>query len=92
MTGYRPARLDTHYNMSPVSRDEFPNALCRTVDPELFFPEPTQFRMIREAKDICGNCDHLIDCRMYAVRNRINYGIWGGQTEIERRKYIKEVL
>lgn len=90
MTGYRPLPLDTPANMSPVS-DKFPNALCRTVDPDLFFPEPTQHRTIARAKEICGNCDHFVACRQFAIRNRIAYGVWGGQSEVERRKYLKDV-
>ncbi len=61
-----------------------PKALCRTQDPELFFPE--KGGSSREAKRICGGCVVRIECLNYALRRDERYGVWGGFSERERRR------
>ncbi|MEU1309442.1 WhiB family transcriptional regulator [Streptomyces cinnamoneus] len=38
-----------------------------------------------EAKQICGNCPVITECRQWALDHRIEYGVWGGLSERERR-------
>lgn len=64
---------------------EFPGAVCRTVDPDLFFPETGETDKTRRAKAICSTCYHIDDCAAFAITNRIPVGIFGGLTAIERR-------
>jgi WhiB family redox-sensing transcriptional regulator len=59
--------------------------VCSQVDPELFFPakgDPT-----RPAKSICAGCPIRQRCLDYALDNEIQWGIWGGMTLRERRRY-----
>jgi WhiB family transcriptional regulator, redox-sensing transcriptional regulator len=60
-------------------------ALCAQTEPEAFFPE--KGGSTREAKRICGRCDVRGDCLQYALDNEERFGIWGGLSERERRRF-----
>jgi WhiB family transcriptional regulator, redox-sensing transcriptional regulator len=63
-------------------------AACRTADPELFFSEGTAGparQATARAKRICSACPVRARCLDWALRYGAAYGIWGGQTEEERR-------
>jgi len=62
---------------------------CRDADPRLFFhPEGERGPARRErdaaARDICGACPVLQQCRSHALTVREPYGVWGGLTEDDR--------
>jgi WhiB family redox-sensing transcriptional regulator len=59
-------------------------AACLEVDPEIFFPE--RGGSSKAARNVCGRCDVRMECLRYALRNREQFGIWGGTSERERRK------
>jgi WhiB family redox-sensing transcriptional regulator len=59
-------------------------ASCRSVDPEVFFPDrPSDHASM--AKAICRGCPVRAQCLEFALEARLDYGVWGGMTEIERR-------
>jgi WhiB family redox-sensing transcriptional regulator len=62
-------------------------AACKGMT-DLFFPEPGQGfsgePQTAEAKQICATCPVLAECSDAAVNER--HGVWGGQTERERRR------
>ncbi|AZZ39020.1 WhiB family transcriptional regulator [Acidipropionibacterium jensenii] len=58
--------------------------LCAQTDPEAFFPE--KGGSTREAKRICEHCEVQAECLEYALRNDERFGIWGGLSEMERRR------
>ncbi|MEV4937378.1 WhiB family transcriptional regulator [Streptomyces zaomyceticus] len=61
-------------------------ALCRAVDADdLFVEGAAQNR----AKTLCGGCPVKAECLAYALDGRIEYGVWGGMTERERRALLK---
>ncbi len=60
-------------------------ANCRDVDSSVFFPE--KFDSNKLAKSICAECIVREDCLEMAITNNEEYGIWGGMTSRERRKY-----
>lgn len=60
-------------------------AKCLHADPEAFFPE--KGGSTREAKRICGECEVRQECLEYALENDERFGIWGGLSERERRRY-----
>ena len=67
----------------------FSRAICRGKL-DLFFPrvaERPQRRARREAEAtaLCGQCPVSAECREYGRSNR-EYGVWGGETEIERHE------
>jgi WhiB family redox-sensing transcriptional regulator len=63
-------------------------AACRGENPELFFPIGTSgsaLRQLKEAKAVCGRCAVQSVCLEWAVLAGIDEGVWGGQSEDERR-------
>lgn len=61
---------------------------CRGLDPEIFYP--TSEDDAGEAKTICSACVVREACLEYALSNREGDGIWGGATEKERRRMIRQ--
>lgn len=61
-------------------------ASCRVIDPDkLFEPGAAQ----RRAASICRHCPVMLECAADALDNRIEFGVWGGMTERERRALLK---
>ncbi|QSE87597.1 WhiB family transcriptional regulator (plasmid) [Rhodococcus pseudokoreensis] len=60
-------------------------ALCRVTDPEAFFPETGENG--RPAKRVCAGCEVREACLAEALAHDERFGIWGGLTTAERRKY-----
>jgi WhiB family redox-sensing transcriptional regulator len=71
-------------------------AACRGPESLLFFPpslpERREDRDVREAKAklICRDCAVQRDCLDFALRVREPHGIWGGLTEVERRRLLPD--
>jgi WhiB family redox-sensing transcriptional regulator len=64
-------------------------AACRDEDPEAFFPVGEgQYAsaQVAAAKAVCARCPLVGQCLNWALTAGIVEGIWGGQTEQERRK------
>ncbi|OEJ36230.1 WhiB family transcriptional regulator [Streptomyces agglomeratus] len=61
-------------------------AACRGTDPdELFANTAGQKR----AKTICAGCPVRIECLAEALDNQVEFGVWGGMTERERRALLR---
>ena len=59
---------------------------CRTADPdELFVTGAAQNR----AKAVCLSCPVRTECLSDALDNRVEFGVWGGMTERERRALLR---
>jgi len=63
-------------------------ARCRGVDPEIFYP-PEEDEALH-AKEICAECPVREVCLDYALTNREKIGVWGGMTERERRRMLRQ--
>ncbi|SFW58603.1 WhiB family transcriptional regulator [Amycolatopsis australiensis] len=62
------------------------NASCRDADPDgLFVRGAEQNR----AKAVCMGCPVRTECLAEALDGRINFGVWGGMTERERRALLR---
>ncbi|MFF3313608.1 WhiB family transcriptional regulator [Streptomyces sp. NPDC002952] len=62
------------------------DAACRTSDSEALFADGAgQTR----AKAICTGCPVRAECLADALDNRIEWGVWGGLTERERRALLR---
>ena len=64
------------------------HALCRTEDPELFFPIGTTGPaavQVERAKVVCRRCPVVSDCLTWAMDSGQDSGVWGGTSEDERR-------
>jgi WhiB family redox-sensing transcriptional regulator len=61
-------------------------ARCRTTDAEgLFVTGARQ----REAREFCRACPVRTECLAHALDQRIEFGVWGGTTERERRALLR---
>ena len=63
-------------------------AACRGVDPDSFYPASDE--EAEAAKAICAVCPVREPCLEYALANRERDGVWGGATERERRRIIRQ--
>lgn len=63
-------------------------AACRGVDTNIFFPATEE--EAEPAKLICGNCPVREACLEHALADREREGVWGGATERERRRIIRQ--
>ncbi|HCT14096.1 MAG TPA: WhiB family transcriptional regulator [Corynebacterium nuruki] len=62
-------------------------AHCRNVDPEeLFVRGAAQ----RKAVAICRHCPVVLQCRADALDNNVEFGVWGGMTERQRRALLRK--
>ena len=77
-----------------TQRDWQDLAACREVESDVFFPpvdvESTAERLAREAaaKEICAVCPVQEECLEWALSVGEPHGVWGGQTESERRQRL----
>jgi hypothetical protein len=87
----KPRKIIKPVELTTPTPRNIDNAPCQTVDPELFFPDPTDVIGIKKAKTLCDNCDQKIKtkCLSFALSNKIRYGVWGGLTSDEREKLIR---
>jgi WhiB family redox-sensing transcriptional regulator len=60
---------------------------CRGIDPDVFYPVDDD---AEEAKAICAVCAVRHACLEHALANREKEGVWGGATERERRRIIRQ--
>ena len=63
-------------------------AACQGLDPEIFYPldeEDTD-----EAKAVCATCTVRESCLEHALGYREKEGVWGGPSERERRRIIRQ--
>ena len=59
---------------------------CKDADPdELFVTGAAQHR----AKAVCLGCPVRTECLSDALDNRVEFGVWGGMTERERRALLR---
>jgi WhiB family redox-sensing transcriptional regulator len=63
-------------------------ANCIGVATSLFFPERGESHA--EPQAVCAGCEVKRECLDYAMRHRIQTGIWGGESERARRRLRRE--
>ncbi|GGQ83464.1 WhiB family transcriptional regulator [Streptomyces flaveolus] len=81
--------MNTYTGGTPRAEDWRDSAACTDQDPELFFPNGTEGgwkTVTHDAKAICARCPVASDCLTFALNENIDYGIFGGLTDNERRK------
>lgn len=64
------------------------DAKCRigSCNPDMFFPNHNKGEHADAAIEFCSNCLVQNQCLTYAVKNKIEDGIWGGTTPETRKK------
>lgn len=71
----------------PEPKQWMADAACRTHTVDHWFSE-VPGNSYAEAKAVCDRCPVRQQCLDYAL-NREDYGVWGGLTPRERRRYLK---
>ena len=61
---------------------------CRNYPPATFFPSDGVG--VDRARKICNGCPVKMECLADALDNRIEFGVWGGMTERERRALLRK--
>lgn len=61
---------------------------CSSVPPSTFFPSDGVG--VDAARKICEDCPVKTPCLEYALLNRIDHGVWGGTSERERRRILRQ--
>jgi WhiB family redox-sensing transcriptional regulator len=62
------------------------SAACREGDPDALFVTGAQQH---QAKQVCVGCAAKLECLADALDNQIEFGVWGGMTERERRALLR---
>ena len=62
------------------------NASCRDEEPDQLFVRGAEQR---KAMIVCLGCPVRMECLAEALDNRIEFGVWGGMTERERRALLR---
>ena len=61
-------------------------ARCRTADGDGLFVAGSRQR---QARALCRGCGVRTECLAHALDHRIEFGVWGGMTERERRALLR---
>ena len=73
--------------MNPIWHNR---AACKGLDPSIFFPATEDEADAEQAKEVCMQCPVREACLEYALSVREKDGVWGGRTERERRRIIRQ--
>ena len=73
-----------------MAKDWRSAGLCRGSDPLIFYPPSEDDSLAEEAKTICSMCAVRRPCLEFALTNREKHGVWGGLTERERRRVLRQ--
>jgi WhiB family redox-sensing transcriptional regulator len=65
-------------------------AACRGLDAEIFYPPSEEEVDAAEAKAVCAVCPVRQACLEHALAHREREGVWGGCTERERRRIVRQ--
>ena len=71
----------------------FQNALCAKLhDKDYFFPtgKVQEAERLPNLQAICSVCLHREECAEYAIKEKIEFGIWGGTTLTIRRRFFDQ--
>ena len=60
---------------------------CKDLPPNIFFP--SDGAGVEVARRICASCPVRMACLDYALENHIDHGVWGGESERERRRIAR---
>ncbi|MEQ8438860.1 MAG: WhiB family transcriptional regulator [Ilumatobacter fluminis] len=61
---------------------------CRGLDPTIFYPDRDDEADV--AKQVCAECSVQQTCLDYALTQREKAGVWGGATERDRRRILRQ--
>ena len=65
------------------------SAKCRGISPDFFFPFASDEVRVAEAKSFCADCSVRSECLDFAITTRQEHGVWGGASEKDRRRILR---
>lgn len=74
----------------PMSLGWRTKGACRGLEPMIFYPPPDEPDLAEPAKEICAVCPVRKTCLEFALTTREKHGVWGGLTERERRRVLRQ--
>jgi WhiB family redox-sensing transcriptional regulator len=82
-----PATLSKDVGTSIMWVEDWaPRAACRAEQPDKLFVRGAEQN---KAKTMCAGCPVRTECLAEALDNQIEWGVWGGMTERERRALLR---
>jgi WhiB family transcriptional regulator, redox-sensing transcriptional regulator len=78
--------MNSNENGADNTYDWAARGACRSTDPDSLF---VQGAAQNRAKTVCMSCPVRTECLADALDNRIEFGVWGGMTERERRALLR---
>ena len=63
-------------------------ANCRGLQASAFFPSDASG--VEAARRVCAECSVRAECLEYSLDNRLDHGIWGGTSERQRQRILRE--
>jgi WhiB family redox-sensing transcriptional regulator len=78
--------LDSDRVIEGFGPDWASRGACRTSDPDALFVQGAEQN---RAKQVCMSCVVRTECLADALDNRVEFGVWGGMTERERRALLR---
>lgn len=61
---------------------------CRGLDAAIFYPDDEVGA--QSAQAVCADCAVRVSCLDHALNSREKAGVWGGATEKDRRRMIRQ--
>lgn len=88
----RELRVVDSARVAPITRalangDWTSKAVCAQHDPDLLFVTGAAQR---EAARMCDGCPVKLQCLADALDNQVEFGVWGGLTERQRRAILRK--
>ena len=81
-------RLDTHRGVQIMWVEDWAaRAACKGDTPDALFVRGAEQN---KAKQVCAGCPVRTECLAEALDNQIEWGVWGGMTERERRALLRK--
>ena len=80
-------KCDASGNLVFDRGDWVTQASCRNGDPDALFVRGAEQR---KAAVVCRRCPVQLECRADALDNRVEFGVWGGLTERQRRAVLRK--
>ena len=89
--GQKASSTNPHSGINPHAPEKrgdwVMRAKCRDVDPDSLFVTGAEQR---QAAEICSFCPVILQCRADALDNKVEFGVWGGLTERQRRAILRK--
>ncbi len=77
-------------NIPSMNHTWHSKAACQGLAPEIFYPTTDDDADAAAAKAVCAECQVREPCLEFALAVREKDGVWGGATERERRRMIRQ--